>query len=119
MARTPNDNSVRQQVFAMLDGMMTVKRDKAKAAILSRFDIDQSYASSLYQTHRRSKIQSGVLIETFQVRDTKNGKPVKPKLVSHHKPAVESGDCTTAALAVHMYNDMMTAKINAASQLIK
>ena len=116
MARTPNKNSTRQKAFAHLDKQMDKDRNVVVAGLEKKFDINTSYAATLYQDHRKQKIDAGEMTKVFVVRDTKDGKPITPHITSHY--VSEPGDgATTVAAAKKAYTSNLREKIAAVKSI--
>lgn len=114
MARRINENSSRQQVFAALDGMIDLPRKLAVDTIKGEYDLKASYAATLYQQHRHTLIEKGILVETFQVREKED----RPNVVSHFKPkSAINGDYTTAKKALSVYKRGIEARLRACEKL--
>lgn len=115
MARQVNETSNRQMVFARLDNMVEVPRKDALAAIVSEFELNTSYARTLYQQHRARMIESRILVETFAVRE-KDGKPT---IITRHRPVKTfgEGEHPTAKKALSVYKRGLEARLRATEKL--
>lgn len=114
MARQINEESTRQLVFVRLDEMVSLQRKEALDTIVAEFDMKVTYARTLYQQHRKTLITSGVLVETFTIRE-KDGRPV---IVSHHKAKGQlDGEYTTPKKALSVYKRGLEARLRAVEKL--
>lgn len=117
MARTANKNSTRQKAFALLDKRLDKDRNVVVAELEKKFDINTSYAATLYQNHRKLKIDAGEMTKVFVVRDTKDGKPIAPHVTSHYVSETSDSDSTTVAQAKKAYTSNLREKIAAAKSI--
>jgi len=113
MARSTTETSVRQQAFAVLDNMIGASRKEAAQALMTKFNIGQPYAMTIYQQHRNSLKASGKLVATFAVRDTDKG----PSIVTTHVTKPGKTDAKTPEAAVKQYVAGLQSKIDAAGKL--
>lgn len=106
MARIADKTSVRQRVFAKLDGLSHLKRTQAIEVLVSEFAVSESYARTLYQNHRkiRSDAQhSDGFVTIFKVRDTRSNSPVDPYISSMVKNNPANWEARSEESAVKLY----------------
>ena len=117
MARKADPNSVRQRAFAMLDDLTETKREHAIKQLKDTFDIGDSYAATIYASHRTINKDSGTMPQVFTVRDTKDGKPVVPYLKVENTFNPSPMASKTVAKAKAQYVRTQKAKIVAVKKL--
>lgn len=119
MARKPDPNSPRQRVFAYLDNQLGngKSREELVKEVCSEFDLLESYAATLYQSHRKIAKGKGKLTEVFVVRDHKDGKTVNPYVSSHYVPKVKDNDATSISDAKANYESELNDRIAKAKKL--
>lgn len=120
MARIADKTSVRQRVFAKLDGLSHLKRTQAIDVLVSEFTVSESYARTLYQNHRkiRSEAQdSDGFVTIFKVRDTRSNSPVDPYMSSMVKNNPDKNEARSEEAAVKLYKIDNTRKSKLATML--
>ncbi len=117
MARTPDENSVRQRAFKMLDGMRHYRRSIAMAKITTKFALGKRYAETIYATHRQMGIDAGLYTTTFRVLDMYNGKPVLPYLSTHIVFKPKKDDFLSMETAVDDYVYVLKQKLDTVNTL--
>ncbi len=117
MARLKDPTSVRQRAFKKLNGLTSVKREDAIKLLKVEFSIGDSYAATIYASHRTINKNSGKMPQVYTVRDTKDGKPVVPylKVENTFNPSPQSSK--TAKQAKAKYLRTQKAKITAVNKL--
>lgn len=117
MARQKDPNSVRQRAFTMLDGLTEVKRETAIKQLKDSFSIGDSYAATIYASHRTINKDSGTMPQVFTIRDTKDGKQVTPylKVENTFNPSPQSSKTPKQAKAKYLRKQ--NAKIAAVNKL--
>ena len=119
MARLIDANSTRQLAFDRLgdEVLMECPRQLAVNTIMDEFDLPRGYAKTLYQQHRKQMIDTGILIETYKVRE-RDGKPV---VVIQFKTRAQSKELTdaytTRKRALGVYKRGVEARLRAVEKL--
>lgn len=113
MARTPDENSVRQRAFKVLDGMRNIKRELAIAAIKVQFTLGQRYADTIYATHRQMGKDAGLYTTTYRIIET-NG---VPRVSTRQVFEPDATACTTVEDAKVAYLDVLVKKIDTVNTL--
>jgi len=119
MARTPDQNSVRQRAFKMLDGMRNrnFSRKVAMAKITTKFKLGKRYAETIYATHRQMGIDAGLYTTTYRVLDVDNGKTILPYLSTHIVFKPKKDDFLSMEDAVDDYVYVLKQKMDAVLQI--
>ena len=117
MARTADENSVRQRAFKMLNGMRHYRRKIAMAKIKAKFNLGIRYTETIYATHRQMGIDAGLYTTTFRVLDTYNGTPVLPYLSTHIVYRPKKADFLTMESAVDDYVHVLVQKLDMVKKL--
>lgn len=117
MARKADPNSVRQRAFKRLDDLKNVKRENAIAILKNEFSIGDSYAATVYASHRTINKNSGTMPQVFTVRDMKDGKPVKPYMKVENTFTPSPASSKTPAQAKAKYLRKQNSKISAVNKL--
>jgi len=117
MARQKDPTSVRQRAFLKLDGLTSVKRETAIKQLKDEFEIGDSYAATIYASHRTINKESGNMPMVYTVRDMKDGKPVKPYLKIENTFNPSPNTSKTPAKAKAKYLREQKAKITAVKKL--
>jgi hypothetical protein len=117
MARKKDPNSVRQRAFSLLDENKGVKREFMVAKLMTKFNIGESYAATLYAAHRTINKENGEMAKVYTIKDIKDGKPVKPYLKVENTFNPEPHACLTPEQAKAKYELRLKNKIAIALQL--
>ena len=117
MARKIDKQSTRQKVFAYLDKQTERPRSDVVEDIKAKHNIGQSYAMTLYQSHRTLSKVSGVLTEVFRIRDRKEGKSVAPYVSTKFVAKANRSDAKNKDAAVTKYESELTKRIEKAKKL--
>ncbi len=108
MARTPDQNSVRQRAFKLLDGMRDIKREIAIATIKSEFAVGNRYADTIYATHRQMGKDAGLYTTIYRIIETDG----VPRVSTREVFQPVAGSCTTVEDAKVAYLDVLVKKID-------
>jgi hypothetical protein len=96
-----------------------LKREHVITDLRETFDIGEAYAATLYASHREMAKQNGTMIEIFSVRETKDGKPVKPYLKREYVFKAPRNSTVTPADAILAYLDRLKKKEKAALTILE
>ena len=113
MARTADENSVRQRAFKLLDGMRNIKRELAIAAIKQEFAVGNRYADTIYATHRQMGKDAGLYTTTYRIIETDG----VPRVSSREVFEPDAKACITVEDAKVAYLDALVKKIDTVDAL--
>lgn len=113
MSRTPDENSVRQRAFKVLDGMRNLKREIAIATIKVEFALGKRYADTIYATHRQMGKDAGLYTTTYRIIETAG----VPRVSTREVFEPDATACTSIEDAKVAYLDVLVKKIDTVNEL--
>ncbi len=117
MARKIDPTSVRQRGFKLLNGMKTMKRENAISTLKQKFNIGDSYAATIYASHRTLHKEDGTMGKAYSVHDMRDGKSCMPYMRVENTFVRPKGTHSSPSQARAAYSNKLERRIKAVKKL--
>ena len=119
MARIADPNSKRQRAWALIEEKPNLKRAQMLAIFMDDLDVSKGYANTLFESYRIEQKAQGTFVETYIVRDVKDGYIVDPYISTKfvHRTTLTKESPVTVKKAVTVYRKEIRERLEVARTL--